>query len=167
MLTLLQITVSIKTQIQFPITKHFLIFFCLQLIGIFISLATALTTVDKADATQTKETAKKTSPTKATVAPTKEDKKSTSSQSQKEATIKNASKKTELRAGALKSAGKAGENRGKRTLHDFGNPGYLYQQVAARRAGYEAANDASAGNSYYPQQNGYYNGQNAIGMYDD
>ncbi|XP_017125427.1 putative mediator of RNA polymerase II transcription subunit 12 [Drosophila elegans] len=54
---------------------------------------------------------------------------------------------------------KPGENRGKRTLYDFGNAGYLYPEVASRRAGYV---DNTA--SYYPQT-GYYNGQNAIAQY--
>ncbi|XP_020799031.1 RNA polymerase II degradation factor 1 [Drosophila serrata] len=52
-----------------------------------------------------------------------------------------------------------GDNRGKRTLYDFGNPGYLYPEIASRRAGYV---DNTA--SYYPQT-GYYNGQNAIAQY--
>ncbi|KAH8400823.1 hypothetical protein KR009_001202, partial [Drosophila setifemur] len=56
---------------------------------------------------------------------------------------------------------KPGENRGKRTLYDFGNAGYLYPEVASRRTGYV---DNTA--SYYPQS-GYYNGQNAIGNYRD
>ncbi|XP_017079317.1 putative mediator of RNA polymerase II transcription subunit 26 [Drosophila eugracilis] len=54
---------------------------------------------------------------------------------------------------------KPGDNRGKRTLYDFGNAGYLYPEVASRRAGYV---DNTA--SYYPQT-GYYNGQNAIAQY--
>ncbi|XP_037714572.1 putative mediator of RNA polymerase II transcription subunit 12 [Drosophila subpulchrella] len=54
---------------------------------------------------------------------------------------------------------KPGENRGKRTLYDFGNAGYLYPEIASRRAGYV---DNTA--SYYPQT-GYYNGQNAIAQY--
>ncbi|XP_030381985.1 uncharacterized protein LOC115629596 [Scaptodrosophila lebanonensis] len=53
----------------------------------------------------------------------------------------------------------AGENRGKRTLYDFGNAGYLYRDVANRRAGY-----VDSGSSYYPQA-GFYNGQNAIAQY--
>lgn len=54
---------------------------------------------------------------------------------------------------------KPGDNRGKRTLYDFGNAGYLYPEVASRRTGYV---DNTAG--YYPQT-GFYNGQNAIGNY--
>ncbi|XP_034480163.1 putative mediator of RNA polymerase II transcription subunit 26 [Drosophila innubila] len=49
-----------------------------------------------------------------------------------------------------------GENRGKRTLYDFGNAGYLYPEVASRRAGYV--------DNYYTQS-GYYNGQQAIAQY--
>ncbi|KAH8277928.1 hypothetical protein KR018_010369, partial [Drosophila ironensis] len=56
---------------------------------------------------------------------------------------------------------KPGDNRGKRTLYDFGNAGYLYPEVASRRTGYV---DNTAG--YYPQT-GYYNGQNAIAQYSN
>ncbi|KAH8275592.1 hypothetical protein KR026_011331, partial [Drosophila bipectinata] len=56
---------------------------------------------------------------------------------------------------------KPGDNRGKRTLYDFGNAGYLYPEVASRRTGYV---DNTAG--YYPQT-GFYNGQNAIGQYSN
>lgn len=55
---------------------------------------------------------------------------------------------------ALKTPAVPGENRGKRTLYDFGNAGFLYPEVASRRAGFV--------DSYYPQS-GYYNGQQAIG----
>ncbi|XP_033253446.1 RNA-binding protein 33-like [Drosophila miranda] len=47
---------------------------------------------------------------------------------------------------ALKAPVNPGENRGKRTLFDFGNAGYLYPEVASRRSGYV---DNTA--SYYPQ----------------
>ncbi|XP_017149973.1 mastermind-like protein 2 [Drosophila miranda] len=60
---------------------------------------------------------------------------------------------------ALKAPENPGENRGKRTLFDFGNAGYLYPEVASRRSGYV---DNTA--SYYPQT-GYYSGQNAIAQY--
>ncbi|SPP75791.1 probable serine/threonine-protein kinase yakA [Drosophila guanche] len=60
---------------------------------------------------------------------------------------------------ALKAALGPGESRGKRTLFDFGNAGYLYPEVASRRSGYV---DNTAG--YYPQT-GYYSGQNAIAQF--
>lgn len=63
-------------------------------------------------------------------------------------------------AKSLKSS-KPGDNRGKRTLYDFGNAGYLYPQIAARRGGYSP--DARAA---YNTQPGYFNG-NGIGRLCD
>lgn len=62
---------------------------------------------------------------------------------------------------ALKLANKPGENREKRTLYDFGNAGYLYPQIAARRAGYSPLDARSV----YSTQEGFYSGQNAIGKF--
>uniref|UniRef100_A0A1I8Q9K3 Uncharacterized protein n=1 Tax=Stomoxys calcitrans TaxID=35570 RepID=A0A1I8Q9K3_STOCA len=61
-------------------------------------------------------------------------------------------------AKSLKST-KPGDNRGKRTLYDFGNAGFLYPQVAARRGGYSPDPRAA-----YSTQPGYFNG-NGIGQY--
>lgn len=55
---------------------------------------------------------------------------------------------------------KPGDNRGKRNLYEFGNPSFLYPQIAARRAGF-----GTESRSAYSSQSGYFNGQNAIGMF--
>ncbi|XP_036330561.1 daxx-like protein [Rhagoletis pomonella] len=123
----------------------------LLLIGISITLATA--------GTDSKSSKKATTVKPATAL------KSTGSENGKTATkptAKTATTASTTRKTLKSSAGgtaDASDKRGKRTLYDFENAGYLYPEIASRRAGYE--ND---GQSYYPQS-GYYNGQDAIAQF--
>lgn len=90
-----------------------------------------------------------------TTKPKSESKPKTETATSKKATPTTAAAATTTRQSkSVKVKPVPGENRGKRTLYDFGNAGYLYPEVASRRAGYV--------DSYYPQA-GYYNGQQAIG----
>lgn len=119
----------------------------IQWIGIlFFLTTTALTVAEK------RETKSKT-------------KVSTTKSASTSKTLEKSSKPTEASSTSartttktLKSA-KSLDSRGKRTLYDFGNAGFLYPQVAARRAGYSA----EPRTSYYPTNGGYFNGENAIG----
>ncbi|XP_067631540.1 uncharacterized protein [Eurosta solidaginis] len=134
----------------------------LLLIVISISLATALATAVK----ESKTRQKKTATVKPTITAKTTEKSSTSIE-------KGAYKKSGVNTTtttSLKHSGKPAkpetaeattgkDKRGKRTLYDFGNAGYLYPQIASRRAGYD-----SEGQSYYPQQ-GYYNGQDAVAQF--
>ncbi|XP_018796095.1 PREDICTED: putative mediator of RNA polymerase II transcription subunit 26 isoform X1 [Bactrocera latifrons] len=125
------------------------------LIGISISIATALAAPDGPDA---KQRAKATTTAKTTGTPKAVESgnaKTAAKTLAKPATVARESK-------ALKtstSTTNASDKRGKRTLYDFENAGYLYPEIASRRAGYE--ND---GQAYYPQS-GYYNGQDAIAQF--
>lgn len=98
--------------------------------------------------------------TSSTAGGTTKPKTSESKQKLEHATTQGTKKPTPSTTGSTTRQSKAlktpvpGENRGKRTLYDFGNAGYLYPEVASRRAGFV--------DSYYPQA-GYYNGQQAIG----
>ncbi|XP_050327339.1 uncharacterized protein LOC126757456 [Bactrocera neohumeralis] len=135
--------------------KKLILTFCLlQLIGISISIATAPATADGPDVKQrAKATTAKTTATPKVVESANA--KATAKTLAKPATTGRESK-------ALKtttSTTNASDKRGKRTLYDFENAGYLYPEIASRRAGYE--ND---GQAYYPQ-NGYYNGQDAIAQF--
>jgi len=110
-------------------------------------LAVGGATVAVASAT-TKPKSDSKSKTEPAIPSTKKPTPTTSGSTPSTATTKTATRQSK----ALKSV--PGENRGKRTLYDFGNAGYLYPEVASRRAGYV--------DNYYPQT-GYYNGQQAIG----
>nr|XP_014102882.1 uncharacterized protein LOC106627298 [Bactrocera oleae] len=124
------------------------------LIGISISIATALATADGSDAKQR---------AKATTA------KPTTTPKVVESGNAKAAAKTLVKPGTTASEAKtlktsaaitnASDKRGKRTLFDFENAGYLYPEIASRRAGYE-----NNGQAYYPQS-GYYNGQEAIAQF--
>lgn len=125
------------------------------MIGFSISIATALAIADGPDA---KQRAKATS--------TKAVKSTTATKALESGNVKAAAKTianpatAASEAKALKTLAattNTNDKRGKRTLYDFENAGYLYPEIASRRAGYE--ND---GQAYYPQS-GYYNGQDAIG----
>ncbi|XP_075167146.1 uncharacterized protein LOC142239252 [Haematobia irritans] len=116
----------------------------LLLIGILISL-TAATASSKND--KSKKSAEKVV---ASVETEKKEKAAISTTTESSTTARSAK--------ALKQS-KPGENRGKRTLYDFGNAGYLYPQVAARRGGYSPDPRTA-----YATQPGYFNG-NGIGQY--
>lgn len=132
--------------------KLILFLFPFQLIGISISIATALATADGSDA---KQRAKAT-----TAKPTTTPKVVESGNAKAAAKTLVKPGTTAREAKTLKTSAaitNASDKRGKRTLFDFENAGYLYPEIASRRAGYE-----NNGQAYYPQS-GYYNGQEAIG----
>ncbi|XP_016972569.1 mediator of RNA polymerase II transcription subunit 15 [Drosophila rhopaloa] len=127
-------------------TLPFLLALALLVIGATAKASSSSTTTSTTTSAKPKtETKPKAEPEKATKQPSP--------------SASPASKATTTSTTRQSKALKPGENRGKRTLYDFGNAGYLYPEVASRRAGYV---DNSA--SYYPQT-GYYNGQNAIAQY--
>lgn len=131
-----------------------------QLIGISISLATALATVDGSDA-KVRAKATTVKPATTTKAAEGNKDKATTKTLAKPSTAETAARSAKvLKSPSAGNAATASDKRGKRTLYDFENAGYLYPEIASRRAGYE--ND---GQAYYSQstQSGYYNGQNAIG----
>uniref|UniRef100_A0A1A9ZDZ7 ADF-H domain-containing protein n=1 Tax=Glossina pallidipes TaxID=7398 RepID=A0A1A9ZDZ7_GLOPL len=123
--------------------------FGIMWIGIlFFLTTTALTVAEK------RETKSKTKVSTTKAASTSKTLEKTSKPTEASSTSARTTTKT------LKSA-KSLDSRGKRTLYDFGNAGFLYPQVAARRAGYSA----EPRTSYYPTNSGYFNGENAIAQF--
>lgn len=118
-----------------------------QLIGILISLAAAT-------ASSNDDNSKKAASGGA-------EKKSDKAVAVKAAESSTSTSTTNSRTAKSLKSSKPGDNRGKRTLYDFGNAGYLYPQIAARRGGYSP--DARAA---YNTQPGYFNG-NGIGRLCD
>ncbi|XP_068143998.1 uncharacterized protein [Drosophila tropicalis] len=129
--------------------------FAVTLVAVGVAAAAA---AGNPDATAKPKSDSKPTPTESAKKPTKQPLPSSSSLPTS-ASSTSTSTTTTRQSKNLKSV-LPGENRGKRTLYDFGNAGYLYPEVASRRAGYV---DNTA--SYYPTQTGYYNGQNAIAQY--
>ncbi|XP_011196571.2 uncharacterized protein LOC105221360 [Zeugodacus cucurbitae] len=127
------------------------------LIGISISIASALATADGSDAKQRAKASTVKSTTNTKVAESENTKAATKTLAKPATIVKPAREAKVLKS----SAGTTNTNdkRGKRTLYDFENAGFLYPEIASRRAGYE--ND---GQAYYPQS-GYYNGQSAIAQF--